>query len=120
MTEFRYLNLNPYKRRTGDCVIRAIACALDITWEEASDSLYHIAREDGCEMSCIDCYSTLFEYMDLEEIDVQGMTVEQVAQQFPDDILLIRLQGHLTCSRYNIVYDIWDCRKEVVDRVWVV
>lgn len=32
---FRELNLNPDKKRVGDCVIRAIAYALQCTWEHA-------------------------------------------------------------------------------------
>ena len=35
---FHYLQKNP-KERTGDCVIRAFAAALNVTWDEAMDKL---------------------------------------------------------------------------------
>lgn len=34
--------------------------------------------------------------------------------------LIIRVDGHLTCSMYGVVTDIWDCSEEMVDRYWVV
>lgn len=120
MSRYRYFNLNPYKKKTGDCVIRAIACAFGIPWEAASDLLYTVARAIGCEMSCLGCYTTLFSELSLFEIDVRGMTVGEVSDTTSDDIVLIRIPGHLTCSRYGEIFDIWDCRKERADRAWVV
>lgn len=120
MSNFRYLNLNPYKKHTGDCVIRAIACALDITWEKASDLLYKVARSLGCEMSCVGCYSTLFCELKLKEVDVRKMTVGEVADKYRNHAVIIRIQGHLTCALYGSVYDIWDCREESADRAWIV
>lgn len=120
MSRFRYLNLNPYNKKTGDCVIRAVACAFGILWEEASDLLYSIARSIGCEMSCIGCYSALLDELRLSELPVKGSTVGRLAEQYSDNVLLVRISGHLTCARYGTVLDIWDCRDEVVDRAWVV
>ena len=120
MSKYQFFNLNPYKKKTGDCVIRAVACALEIPWEEASDLLYLTARDMGCEMSCIGCYSKLFSDLDLPEVSVKGMTVEEVSDRYPDDVVLIRISGHLTCSRFAHILDIWDCRKERVDRAWLV
>lgn len=120
MSSYSYYNLNPYNKRTGDCVIRATAGALDITWDEASDLLYYTAKDLGCEMSCIGCYSSLFAFLDLEELPVNGMTVDAVADAYPDDTLIIRIKGHLTCARRGRIFDIWDCREEIVDRAWIV
>lgn len=101
-------------------MIRAIACAFGIGWREASDILYDVARDLGCEMSCIGCYSNLFKDLHLEEVDVRDMTVEEVAQLYEGDTVIIRIPGHLTCARKGVVMDIWDCRDEIVDRAWVV
>lgn len=121
MSKYRYLNLNPKNRKTGDCVIRAIAGALDLTWDEASDLLYEVARAVGCEMSCLGCYTQLFDLLNLEEIEVpEGFTVGELVDEYPNNILLIRIKGHLTFSLFRCVYDIWDCRGEIVDRAWIV
>lgn len=120
MSKFKYLNLNPKNRRTGDCVIRATACAFDLDWEDASDLLYLTARDMSCEMSCLGCYSHLFEDLGLEEIDSEGFTVGQLSESNSDKILIIRIEGHLTCSIYGCIYDLWDCRDKMVDRAWIV
>lgn len=120
MSSFRHLNLNPYRKRTGDCVIRAIACAFDIGWVEASDLLYEVARSIGCEMSCLGCYTTLFSDMNLFEVDPEDASVGELADMYSDSIMLVRIEGHLTCTRYGDVVDIWDCRDEIVDRAWIV
>lgn len=38
-------NPNPEKKEVGDCVIRALAIALDMTWTEVYDDLYLLGRE---------------------------------------------------------------------------
>lgn len=101
-------------------MIRAVACAFGIDWEEASDILYGSARDLGCEMSCIGCYSSLFRSLGLQEVDAEGMTVEEVADAYKDHIVIIRIQGHLTCSLMGCIMDIWDCRNRQADRAWIV
>ena len=34
-------------------------------------------------------------------------------------ILIIRIKGHLTCSIFGKIPDIWDCSNEIVDCFWV-
>lgn len=120
MSDYRYLNLNPFKKRTGDCVIRAVACAFGLEWEQASDILYETARNLGCEMSCLGCYSSLFRKAGLEEVDAEGMTVEDIVDRYSSDIVIIRISGHLTCAINGCVMDIWDCRGSQADRAWLV
>ena len=120
MSEYQYFNLNPFRKRTGDCVIRAVACAFGIDWEEASDILYKTARDLGCEMSCIGCYSSLFRRLGLQEVDAEGMSVGEVADAYNHNIAIIRIKGHLTCSLMGCVMDIWDCRNSMSDRAWIV
>ena len=42
---WRYYNSNPCGRMVGDCSVRAISAALDVSWDEAFDLLAHNARE---------------------------------------------------------------------------
>jgi hypothetical protein len=41
-------NLNPLKRKVGDCVIRSLAKALDKSWIEVYDDLCSIGRKEFC------------------------------------------------------------------------
>ena len=119
---YKYLNLNPYKKKTGDCVIRATALGLDVDWHKASDILYKQARGCGCEMSCLGCYSNLFKNLGFHKCDVsdEEITVGELAKMYGDKRLIIRIKGHLTCAINSIVYDIWDCTDEIVDCFWEV
>jgi hypothetical protein len=49
-----------------------------------------------------------------------GRTVGEVADDHPGQKLLIRVEGHLTCSMYGVVIDTWDCTDEIVDCFWAV
>lgn len=41
---WKYFNCNPCGRAVGDCAVRAIAAAFDVSWEEAFDALTKNAR----------------------------------------------------------------------------
>ena len=47
MVQLLFLNLNPLKRRTGDCVFRALAFFFGISWREALDDLVGWAADRG-------------------------------------------------------------------------
>lgn len=117
---FRYLNLNPKNIKTGDCVIRAIACALDISWDEASDLLYHNAKKCYCEMSEFTCYSRMLDNMPfLERISVSSNElVSDFINNHKYGTFLVRMDGHLTCVKNGYIYDIWNCSNEEITAVW--
>ena len=43
-------NANPVANRTEDCAIRAVAVALDISWDDAFDLIAHAAKAMGAVM----------------------------------------------------------------------
>ena len=47
MGVFRYFNPNPIANRTDDCSVRAIAAALDVSWDEAYDMISERAKSMG-------------------------------------------------------------------------
>ena len=42
---FRYVNANPEDKRTGDCIMRTVAVAAGVSWEDAVRGLCAIAIE---------------------------------------------------------------------------
>lgn len=56
-------------------------------------------------------------YTRIEEIP---QTVGEVAGMFKDNVLLITMQGHITCSKYGVVYDSFDCRNRIAEYCWIV
>lgn len=122
LDRYEYYNRNPEGLHLQDCVCRAISTAADLRYEAVDKLLSLVAKEHGCEKLYICCYDNLLE-------DILGyprfncmfqQTVEQVAAQHPRNKLIIRVEGHLTCSINGAIMDIWDCSRERVDCFWIV
>ncbi len=77
---------------------------------------------NDCEELTVDCYSNLLEDyfgFDRHECNFKH-TVQEIADMYADDIVIMRVRGHLTASEYSRVYDIFDCTNELVDIFWTV
>ena len=116
-------NPNPTGRRVGDCSIRAIAKALDITWEQAyaliaingysmgdmpsSDSVWGaVLRQHGfyrtsIPNTCPDCY-----------------TVEQFCKDNPKGTFVLGFGGHVATVVNGNLYDSWNSSQLVPQFLW--
>lgn len=111
---WEYWNPNPVGTRgAGDCAVRAIAKALDITWEQAYVRLAlngflmgdimnanyvigSVLRENGFQRKnipedCADCY-----------------TVEDLCEQYPEGIYVVFSQDHVATIINGTLFDAWD------------
>ena len=63
----------------------------------------------------MDVKDFIIDYLDkrYQRIDQIPYTVGEVAGAYPNNILLITMNGHITCSKYGIIYDSFDCRERV-------
>ena len=120
--KYVYYNRRPDGKHLQDCVCRAISGATGIDYNVVDKMLDSVAKEYECEKLCVCCYHNLLDgkfnfcryYCKNEE------TVEEIAQAYPYEKLIIRIDGHLTCSVNGQVLDIWDCSNEKVDCYWIV
>lgn len=116
-------NPNPTGRRVGDCAVRAVAKALDISWEDAymliadngfymgdmpsSDSVWGATlRQYGFYKTaipnrCPDCY-----------------TVEDFARDNPVGTYVLGFGGHVATVVDGVLYDMWDSSQEIPVYVW--
>lgn len=116
-------NPNPVGRKVGDCAVRAVAKALDITWEKAyllmmvngyqmgdmpsSNSVWgSVLRQHGFSMkavpdSCPDCY-----------------TAQEFCEEFPNGTYVLGFGNHVATVIDGQLYDAWDSSKEIVQYVW--
>lgn len=118
---FKYYNANPEGINIGDCVIRAIANALNKPYSEILYQLFEISNYFNCNMIVKDCYNILLnDYYGFKCYNGMGNTVKQVANDFKDKTLIIRIEGHLTMSRNGIIEDTWNCEDKIVDVFWIV
>lgn len=116
-------NPNPYGNRTDDCAVRAIARALDMTWEEAfivlciraldvgkmpsTDSVWgDVLRHNGFVResvpdACADCY-----------------TAEDFCNEFFKGTYVLGFGGHVATVENGNLYDAWDSSRESPQFFW--
>lgn len=118
-----YYNPNPTERRVEDCSVRAVAKALDITWEEAfalltknaflmsdmphaNSVIGSILRQHGyfrksIPNSCPDCY-----------------TVENFLMDHPVGTFVLMSENHIATAQNGTLFDTWDSRGLVPQFYW--
>ena len=121
MAKFKYYNANPEGKVLNDCVTRAISLATNTPYYVVKNLLTLSANSLGCCRICRPCYSRFLKnYYGLNAIDDDYHTVGELADKYPNNTLLLRTDGHLTCSINKTIYDLFDCRNEVVTHYWIV
>lgn len=103
-------------------MVRAISVGANLPYRKVERLLKLNAQKHHCEERTCDCYSYLLEdYFGYKrhECDYQ-YTVQEIADMYPNNVVLMRLDGHLTVSIKKIVTDIFDCTNELVDVYWFV
>lgn len=116
-------NNNPAGRAVGDCAVRAVAKALDLTWEQAyaliavngfsmgdmpsSNSVWGaVLRQNGfyrsaIEPECEDCY-----------------TAEDFCKDHPKGVFVLGFGNHVATVVDGVIYDSWDSSKEIPQYFW--
>lgn len=119
---YQFKNVNPLGAKELDCVTRAITGALDLNYYEVKNKLELVGALFECEKLCVCCYKFLLdEVYGLDRIEeYSGLTIDEFSGFCPSGKFLIRVDNHLTYLENSVVYDIWDCRDEIVRIVWVV
>ena len=122
MHNYKYYNRNPSDVHLKDCVCRAISSATGLKYDAVNNLLKITAAEYECEKLCVCCYHNLLSDIlryHCKECRFQ-QTVSEIAEAYPQNKLIIRVDKHLTCSIYGTILDIWDCSDELVDCFWIV
>ena len=116
---YKFYNANAVNRYTDDCVIRAISCATNRSWDYVYDYLSDIAQYEG---TLFDKREFVRDYLDRTYERLEGLngSVGEISGLFPNNTLLITMNGHIVCSKNGIIYDTFDCRDREVESVWLV
>lgn len=116
---FKFHNQNPLKLFTDDCTIRAISMAEGTTWDYTYDKLSNLAQNYGTLLNDRDF---IIDYLDskYKRMYDYNLTVGEISAKYPNNVLLISMPGHITVSKFGCVYDLFDCRKNVIEYVWLV
>ena len=116
---YKYYNANALNRYEDDCVIRAISCATNRSWDYVYDYLSDIAQYEG---TLLDKREFVRNYLDrtYQRLNSVYGTVGEVSGMFPNNTLLITMRGHIVCSKNGVIYDTFDCRDRQIENVWLV
>ena len=118
---FKYHNMHPDGFHLPDCVIRAISLALNIPYYETTRLLENNGIYFNCDMLNKECYEKLLDFdFNIPHYTSYGKTVQEVADDFPNNILLLRMDGHISVSLFSVIHDIWDCSSKIVTDFWIV
>lgn len=120
---FEYFNPNPTGRSVGDCAVRAVSAALDVSWEDAfakiatnaflmgdmpsSNSVWGaVLRQNGFYRAaipdtCPDCY-----------------TFADFARDNPRGTYVLGTGKHVATVRNGVLLDAWDSSEEIPQFVW--
>lgn len=121
MKDYTFYNANPLNDIESDCVCRAICTAVELPYTDIERKLELIGELFECDMLCVCCYHFLLENVfGLRQRIANGKTVKEIAKEFKDKRVIIRIEGHLTCAILGVTFDIWDCTEEIADVFWVV
>lgn len=76
---------------------------------------------NDCEELTVDCYSNLLEdYFGFERHECNFKhTVQEIADMYENDIVIMRVSGHLTASVGGNSVDVFNCTNEKVDIYWL-
>lgn len=116
-------NPNPVGRSVGGCAVRAVAKALDVSWETAysmmavngfamgdmpsSNSVWGaVLRQHGfsrsaIENTCPDCY-----------------TAEDFCRDHPEGTFVLGFGNHTCCVIDGVIFDSWDSSAEAPQYYW--
>ena len=116
---YRFYNANVLGKYENDCTIRAISFATGKSWDETYERLSDIAQYEGTMM---DDRNFIRKYLNnkYRRLPIKADTVGEIAAEYPDNILLITMNGHITCCIDGVLYDTFDCRNRVMWCAWEV
>ena len=120
---FVYCNPNPVKRKTGDCVVRALSIAFVRSWDDVYDELCKIGKEMKVMPSGKEAYLELLnKYPTIPIFHMVGskkkrFLVKEITQK---GVFICRVAGHLVAVKNGDYFDLFDCGNKSLYKCWKV
>lgn len=126
LENYKCFNKHPTGKKVKDCVVRAIATALDMEYNELRRDLNAKRKEWGMESykGKEFIYKYLSKYNRLtifgSEKGKSRIKGNDFTRLFPDGIYILKMLNHITVCIDGVIYDTWDCRGRSVYTAWEV
>ena len=129
MIQYLEVNRNPKGRKTGDCVTRALAGILGITWAEALKEQYEMALKKSLswgDKKLEDAVLKKYGYIKCPQPKKPNGTkyrlyeLDKVVTPYQMSLgIYVTVAHHATYVVDGAVEDIWDCRGYTIRNYWV-
>lgn len=127
MIDFCKFNINPKNKRTGDCVIRALAGASGKPYKQVAEELFELWMKTGYVYNDKHTYEKWLEQNGFVKMKQprkwQDNTKYQVSEIdeliSSEDVAVISVANHLTYVEDDTVFDTWDCRKKTIGNYYI-
>lgn len=125
--EFIRYNNNPKNKKTGDCVVRAIAFVTNRSWEFVYMALAQLGVDSGLMMNNNKNWQKYLEILGYKKQrmpkkeDGKRYTIQEFADQLADEeqTYIISIAKHLTIVKGKNLYDTWNCSNRCVGNYWI-
>ena len=121
---WKLFNNNPTGRRgIGDCSVRAVSVALDISWEQAYLLIAAAGFSQGDVISSNAVWGTVlrqngFTRYSLPAACPDCYTFGDFAKDHPKGVYVLCTGTHVATVRDSIILDAWDSSAEVIQFYW--
>lgn len=120
---WEYFQNNPTGRSVGDCAVRAISAALDLTWEQAFVMLSY----NGYMMGDLPNADTVWGAMlrqhgfvreTIPNTCPECYTAEEFSNEHPEGTFVLGFGGHVATVKDGKILDSWDSSREIPVYYW--
>ena len=107
-------NKNPCGHRVGDCSVRAVSVALDVSWRTAY-ALMVVAGYKMCDVPSSDrVWSQVLKDHGFKKIDVEECSAEEFCEDHPKGVYVLGFGGHVATVRNGLLLDAWNSSNEII------
>lgn len=116
-------NANPVANRVEDCAIRAVAVALDVSWEYAFDLIAKNAKEMGNVMHSNAVFGSVLRQHGFKRFIVPNScpdcyTLIDFCMDNPEGVYVVGLDSHVVAVIDGNYIDTWDSGNEIPIYYW--
>jgi hypothetical protein len=123
VSRWRKFQNNPSGRNVGDCSVRAVSVALDVSWEAA----YALIAANGFQMNDVMSSNSVwgsvlrqhgFYRHAIPNTCPDCFTIEDFAIEHPRGVYVVGTGNHVVTVKDGEIWDSWDSSKEIPVYYW--
>lgn len=120
---WRRYNPNPTGRSVGDCSVRALTIALNMSWEDAYSLMAEAGYNMGDMPSADSVWGAVLRQHGFYRTAISNScpscyTAEDFARDNPKGVFVLGFGGHVSSVKDGVIYDAWDSSEEIPQFVW--